>query len=378
MCGAFVMAKQDYYDVLGVGRDANDADLKSAFRKMAMKFHPDRNPDDASAEKAFKEVNEAYEVLKDGQKRAAYDQFGHDAFEGGMGGGQGGQGFASGFSDIFDQMFGDITGSRRGGRSDNRGSDLRYNMSISLEDAFSGKQTEIKIPTAVSCDDCAGSGAEKGSKPQVCGTCGGQGRIRAQQGFFTVERTCGSCGGVGEVISNPCKSCRGSGRTQKEKNLSVNIPAGVEEGTRIRLSGEGEAGPRNGSTGDLYIFLTINEHPIFKRDGPNIYCRVPLAMSTAALGGQIEVPTLGGGRARITIKAGTQSGTQFRLKAKGMSILRREEKGDLYVEAAVETPVNLSKNQKRLLGEFAESEGPKTSPEAAGFFSKVKDLWKEL
>tara|TARA_Y100001978_G_C23683123_1_gene430238 strand:- start:966 stop:2084 length:1119 start_codon:yes stop_codon:yes gene_type:complete len=372
------MAKQDYYELLGVNRNASEAELKSAFRKMAMKYHPDRNPDDPAAEKAFKEVNEAYDVLKDDQKRAAYDQFGHEAFEGGMGGGQGPQGFASGFSDIFDQMFGDITGSRSGGRSANRGSDLRYNMSISLEEAFSGKQEEIQVSTAVSCDSCLGNGAEKGSKPTVCRTCGGQGRVRAQQGFFTVERTCSTCGGVGEIISNPCKACRGSGRVQKEKNLSVTIPAGVEEGTRIRLSGEGEAGSRNGTTGDLYIFLSIKDHPIFKREGANIYCRVPLAMSTATLGGQIEVPTLGGGGARISIKAGTQSGTQFRLRGKGMSILRRQDKGDLYVEAAVETPVNLSKEQKKLLEQFAETESAKTSPEATGFFAKVKDLWTDL
>ena len=372
------MAKQDYYELLGVNRNASEAELKSAFRKMAMKYHPDRNPDDPAAEKSFKEVNEAYDVLKDDQKRAAYDQFGHEAFEGGMGGGQGPQGFASGFSDIFDQMFGDITGSRSGGRSANRGSDLRYNMSISLEEAFSGKQEEIQVSTAVSCDSCLGNGAEKGSKPTVCRTCGGQGRVRAQQGFFTVERTCSTCGGVGEIISNPCKACRGSGRVQKEKNLSVTIPAGVEEGTRIRLSGEGEAGSRNGTTGDLYIFLSIKDHPIFKREGANIYCRVPLAMSTATLGGQIEVPTLGGGGARISIKAGTQSGTQFRLRGKGMSILRRQDKGDLYVEAAVETPVNLSKEQKKLLEQFAETESAKTSPEATGFFAKVKDLWTDL
>ncbi|MBU99748.1 MAG: molecular chaperone DnaJ [Rhodospirillaceae bacterium] len=372
------MAKQDYYELLGVNRNASEAELKSAFRKMAMKYHPDRNPDDPAAEKSFKEVNEAYDVLKDDQKRAAYDQFGHEAFEGGMGGGQGPQGFASGFSDIFDQMFGDITGSRGGGRSANRGSDLRYNMSISLEEAFSGKQEEIQVSTAVSCDSCLGNGAEKGSKPTVCPTCGGQGRVRAQQGFFTVERTCSTCGGVGEIISNPCRVCRGSGRVQKEKNLSVTIPAGVEEGTRIRLSGEGEAGSRNGTTGDLYIFLSIKDHPIFTREGANIYCRVPLAMSTATLGGQIEVPTLGGGGARISIKPGTQSGTQFRLRGKGMSILRRQDKGDLYVEAAVETPVNLSKEQKKLLEQFAETESSKTSPEATGFFAKVKDLWTDL
>jgi molecular chaperone DnaJ len=372
------MAKQDYYELLGVQRNASESELKSAFRKMAMKFHPDRNPDNPDAEKSFKEVNEAYDVLKDGQKRAAYDQFGHEAFEGGAGGGQGGQGFGSGFSDIFDQMFGDMGGGSRSNGGGNRGSDLRYNMSISLEEAFTGRETEIKVPTAVSCETCTGSGAAAGSKPINCRTCQGQGRVRAQQGFFTVERTCGSCGGAGQVIESPCNNCRGSGRTQKEKNLSVNIPAGVEEGTRIRLSGEGEAGARNGVAGDLYIFLTVKDHSIFKRDGANIYCRVPLTMSIAALGGQVEVPTLGGGRARINIKSGTQNGTQFRLKGKGMSVLRRNDRGDLYVEAAVETPINLTNEQKKLLEEFDNLANDKNNPESSGFFAKVKDLWGEL
>ena len=371
------MAKQDYYELLGVDRTASESELKSAFRKMAMKYHPDRNPDNPDAEKSFKEVNEAYDILKDGQKRAAYDQFGHDAFEGGMGGGRP-QGFASGFSDIFDQMFGDLGGGRRSGGDGNRGSDLRYNLSISLEEAFTGRQAEVKVPTAVVCDSCHGSGAAAGSMPVTCRTCQGTGRVRAQQGFFTIERTCGTCGGAGQVIENPCGKCRGTGRIQKEKNLEVNIPAGVEEGTRIRLTGEGEAGARNGPPGDLYIFLSVEEHPIFTREGGDIYCHVPLTMSLAALGGQVEVPTLGGGRARINIPAGTQAGKQFRLRGKGMSILRRSDRGDLYVEAGVETPVNLSKEQKKLMEKFSELTNEKNSPASSGFFAKVKGLWEDL
>ena len=372
------MAKQDYYELLGVDRNASESELKSAFRKMAMKYHPDRNPDNPDAEKSFKEVNEAYDILKDGQKRAAYDQFGHEAFEGGMGGGGNPQGFASGFSDIFDQMFGDLGGGRRSNNSGNRGSDLRYNLSISLEEAFTGRQAEVKVPTAVVCDSCDGSGAEAGSKPITCRTCQGSGRVRAQQGFFTIERTCGTCGGAGQVIDNPCGKCRGTGRIQKEKNLDVNIPAGVEEGTRIRLTGEGEAGSRNGPPGDLYIFLSVEEHQIFTREGGDIYCHVPLTMSLAALGGQVEVPTLGGGRARINIPAGTQGGRQFRLRGKGMSILRRSDRGDLYVEAGVETPVNLSKEQKKLMEKFSELTNEKNSPASSGFFAKVKGLWEDL
>ena len=372
------MAKQDYYELLGVDRTASESELKSAFRKMAMKYHPDRNPDNPDAEKSFKEVNEAYDILKDGQKRAAYDQFGHEAFEGGMGGGGNQQGFSSGFSDIFDQMFGDLGGGRRGNSNVNRGSDLRYNLSISLEEAFTGRQAEVKVPTAVVCDACEGSGAAAGSKPMTCRTCQGTGRVRAQQGFFTIERTCGTCGGVGQIIEKPCIKCRGTGRIQKEKNLDVNIPAGVEEGTRIRLTGEGEAGSRNGQPGDLYIFLSIEEHPIFSRQGGDIYCHVPLTMSLAALGGQVEVPTLGGGRARINIPAGTQSGKQFRLRGKGMSILRRTDRGDLYVEAGVETPVNLSKEQKKLMEQFSELTNEKNSPVSSGFFAKVKGLWEDL
>tara|TARA_E500000318_G_scaffold75149_1_gene69731 strand:+ start:158 stop:1282 length:1125 start_codon:yes stop_codon:yes gene_type:complete len=372
------MAKRDYYEVLGVERGASDAEMKSVYRKLAMQYHPDRNPDNPEAEAKFKELNEAYDVLKDEQKRAAYDRFGHDAFEGGgMGGGGGGGAGFGGFADIFDEMFGDFMGGRRGGGG-RRGSDLRYNMAISLEEAFKGKQTEIHIPSSVQCDECHGSGAEKGSEPVTCTTCHGHGKVRAQQGFFTIERTCPHCGGNGTRIEKPCKSCGGNGRTQKEKTLSVNIPAGVEDGTRIRLSGEGEAGPRGTAPGDLYLFLAIADHPIFQREGADIYCRVPLPMTTAALGGQIEVPTIEGGRARITVGAGTQSGKQFRLKGKGMSVLRSPARGDQYVEVIVETPVNLDKRQKELLEEFAAGQNEKTSPQSAGFFDRVKELWDDL
>ena len=366
------MAKRDNYEVLGVQRGASDAELKSAYRKLAMQYHPDRNPDNPEAEAKFKELNEAYDVLKDEQKRAAYDRFGHDAFAGGGGGGAG----FGGFADIFDEMFGDFMGSRRG--STRRGSDLRYNMAISLEEAFRGKRTEIHIPSSVQCGECNGSGAEKGTEPVTCPTCHGRGKVRAQQGFFTIERTCPRCGGNGTLIEKPCKACGGSGRIQKEKTLSVTIPAGVEDGTRIRLSGEGEAGQRGTPPGDLYLFLSIADHSIFQRDGSDIYCRVPLPMTTAALGGQIEVPTIEGRRARITVGAGTQSGKQFRLKGKGMSVLRSPARGDQFVEVVVETPVNLNKRQQELLEEFAAGQNAKTSPQSAGFFDRVKELWNDL
>jgi molecular chaperone DnaJ len=296
------MAKQDFYEMLGVGREASADDLKKAYRKLAMQFHPDRNPGDKAAEVKFKEISEAYDVLKDEQKRAAYDRFGHAAFENGGGrpggaAGPGDFGFASGFADIFDEMFGDFVGGRRGQQS-SRGSDLRYNLEISLEDAFKGSTAQIRVPTSQSCDSCKGSGSEAGSKPVTCTTCAGAGKVRAQQGFFTIERTCPSCGGAGRVIENPCKSCGGQGRVRKEKTLSVNIPAGVEEGTRIRLAGEGEAGIRGSQPGDLYIFLSVSPHRIFQRDAANIHCRVPIPMTTASLGGQIEVPTIDGARAR--------------------------------------------------------------------------------
>ncbi len=376
------MAKQDYYDTLGVARGASADDLKKAYRKLAMQFHPDRNPGDKAAEHKFKEVSEAYDVLKDDQKRAAYDRFGHAAFENGSAGprgaGAGDFGFASGFADIFDEMFGGFAGGRRG-QSSARGNDLRYNLEISLEEAFKGSSAQIRVPTSLSCDACSGSGSEAGSRPVTCSTCSGNGKIRAQQGFFTIERTCPSCGGAGRVIENPCKVCGGQGRVRREKTLSVNIPAGVEDGTRIRLAGEGEAGLRGSAPGDLYIFLTVSPHRLFHRDGANIHCPVPLPMVTAALGGQLEVPTIDGTRARVTVPAGTQTGAQFRLKGKGMSVLRSPARGDMYVEVVVETPVALTKQQQELLREFERlGDRNKTNPESEGFFAKVREFWEDL
>jgi molecular chaperone DnaJ len=378
------MAKQDYYAALGVSKTASADEIKRAFRKLAMQCHPDRNPGDKEAEHKFKELNEAYDVLKDEQKRAAYDRFGHAAFENG-GGGRGpgdfgfGPGFGAGFADIFDEMFGEFMGGRRSGQASGRGSDLRYNLEISLEEAFKGKQTTIRVPTLTPCESCHGSGAEAGSKPVTCSTCHGAGRVRAQQGFFTIERTCPSCQGAGRVIDNPCRSCGGQGRVQKEKTLSVNIPAGVEDGTRIRLAGEGEVGVRGANPGDLYIFVSVAPHRLFQRDGANIFCRVPISMATAALGGTIEVPTIDGSRARVTVPAGTQSGHQFRLKNKGMSVLRSPARGDMYIQAVVETPMNLTKRQQELLREFEKAgEEGKTSPESAGFFARVKEFFEDL
>jgi molecular chaperone DnaJ len=372
--------KRDYYETLGVEKGADAEALKKAYRKLAMQYHPDRNPGDKEAEGRFKELNEAYDVLKDEQKRAAYDRFGHAAFENGGGGFRNGQahGFnASGFADIFDEMFGDFMGGGRRGQGRGRGSDLRFNMEISLEEAFAGKQTTIRVPSSVVCEECAGAGAEKGSKPVTCPSCHGHGKVRATQGFFTIERTCQHCGGAGKVIEKPCKTCHGSGRTAREKTLQVNIPAGVEEGTRIRLAGEGEAGMMGAPAGDLYIFLSIKPHRLFERDGANIHCHVPIIMTTAALGGQVEIPTIDGGRAKVTIPAGAQTGQQFRLKGKGMSVLRSSARGDMYVELVVETPVNLSKKQKELLAQF-EAEGRKQgnhSPQSEGFFARVKEFF---
>ncbi|OIR09139.1 chaperone protein DnaJ [mine drainage metagenome] len=378
------MSKRDFYEVLGVSKGASAEDCKKAYRKLAMQFHPDRNPDDPKAEEKFREVNEAYDVLKDEQKRAAYDRYGHAAFEqggpgggGGFGGG-GGSPFGGGFADIFDEMFGEFMGGRRGGTQAARGADLRYNMDISLEEAFSGKAAEIRVPTSVPCDDCKGSGGAGGSAPVECGTCRGAGKVRATQGFFTIERTCPTCQGLGKVIKDPCKSCGGSGRTRKDKTLSVTIPAGVEDGTRIRLAGEGEAGMRGAPNGDLYIFLSVGPHRLFQREGANIHCRVPIPMVTAALGGTLEVPTIDGNRAKITIPTGTQTGNQFRLRGKGMSVLRSQARGDMFVEAVVETPVNLTKRQEELLREFETAGGKETNPQTTGFFAKVKELWDDL
>ena len=376
------MAKQDFYELLGVSRSADADELKRSYRKLAMQYHPDRNPGDKAAEQKFKDVNEAYDVLKDEQKRAAYDRFGHAAFENGSRG-PGDFGFAGGFSggfaDIFEEMFGAMGGGRRAQNGPSRGSDLRYNIDVSLEDAFRGKQTTIRVATYVHCETCKGSGAEPGSRPVACRTCQGHGRVRAQQGFFTIERPCSACQGSGQVIEKPCKTCGGQGRARREKTLSVNIPPGVEDGTRIRLAGEGEAGLHRAAPGDLYIFVSIAAHPIFQRDGANIFCRVPISITTAALGSAIEVPTVEGSRTRVTVPPGTQSGHQFRLRGKGMTVLRSPVRGDMYINAVVEIPVNLSKRQQELLREFEQAgENRKTNPESEGFFARVKEFFEDL
>jgi molecular chaperone DnaJ len=372
------MAKRDYYEILGVGRRATPVEIKAAYRKLALQHHPDRNPGDAAAEARFKELSEAYEVLKDEQKRAAYDQFGHAAFEGGVGGGHpGGFDFGS-FADVFDDLFGEFMGGGRRRSSQSRGADLRYNLEITLEEAYAGKTAQIRIPTTVGCEACKSSGSAGGSAPAVCPGCRGLGRVRAQQGFFTIERTCPSCAGTGRVISDPCTVCSGSGRVHREKTLQVSIPAGVEDGTRIRLAGEGEAGTRGGSSGDLYIFVSVAPHRFFKRDGGNLHTRVPIPLTTAALGGQIEVPTIDGTRARLQVPEGTQSGHRFRLRGKGMSELHSHSRGDMFCEVVVETPVNLTKRQKELLREFEKAGNGDTHPESEGFFAKVKELWSEL
>ena len=375
------MAKQDFYEILGVSKSANADDLKRAYRKLAMQYHPDRNSGDKNAEQKFKDLNEAYDVLKDDQKRAAYDRFGHAAFEQGGGRGPGDFGFTGGFADIFDEVFGEFmnTGRRAGQSGPSRGSDLRYNLEISLEESFRGRQTTIRVPNLVACDQCHGSGAETGSKPVTCSTCQGRGRVRMQQGFFTIERTCASCQGAGRVIEKPCRACGGQGRVRREKTLSVNIPAGVEDGMRIRLAGEGEVGVRGAAAGDLYIFVTVTPHPIFQRDGANIHCRVPISITTAALGGAIEVPTVEGGRTKVTVPAGTQSGHQFRLRGKGMTVLRSSLRGEMFIEVIVETPQNLTKRQQELLREFEkEGDGGRTYPESEGFFARVKEFFEDL
>ncbi len=377
------MTKQDYYDTLNVGRDASLDDIKKSYRKLAMKYHPDQNRGDKEAEQRFKEISEAYDVLKDEEKRTAYDQFGHAAFEKGMGGmnrGAAGFDFSAGFADVFDDLFGEFmgSGSNRRRTAQTRGGDLRYNLEVSLADAFAGKQVQVKVPTSVGCDSCNGTGSAGGAQPSACPTCSGHGKVRAQQGFFTIERTCPTCNGLGHVITDPCRVCSGSGRVHREKTLAVNIPKGVEDGTRIRLSGEGEAGTRGGPSGDLYIFVSVAPHNIFQREGANIFCRVPISITTAALGGSIEVPTVDAGRSKVTIPAGCQSGRQFRLRGKGMPELRGASRGDMYIQTSVETPVNLSKRQRALLQEFDEAASAKTNPESEGFFTRVKELWEDL
>jgi molecular chaperone DnaJ len=375
------MAKQDYYATLGVAREASSEDLKKAYRKLAMQHHPDRNPGDKLSEGKFKEVNEAYDVLKDEQKRAAYDRFGHAAFEQGGGGRAGGFEFSGGggLNDIFDQMFGEFMGGgRRGGGRARGGADLRQQVQIDLVQAFAGVKISLRVPTRVTCDACSGSGSEdKTRSADTCGTCHGAGKVRAQQGFFLIERTCPTCGGAGRVIRNPCKVCQGQGTVQRERTLQVAVPAGVEDGNRIRLAGEGEAGGQGAPPGDLYVHVAIRPHPIFERDGANLALRMPVRMSQAALGAELEVPVIDGTRIKVKVPAGTQTGEQIRVRGKGFSVLRSAVRGDLYIQVLVETPQHLTRRQRELLEEFeAEAEKhAKGSPESEGFFAKVKEFF---
>jgi molecular chaperone DnaJ len=375
------MAKRDYYEVLGVSKGASDRELKAAFRRLAKECHPDRCNGDQDAERRFKEVGEAYETLKDPQRRAAYDRFGHAAFDSGLGNAGAhafGADFSASMSAMFDDLFGEFMGQRRPRQRSarERGADLRYNMEITLAEAYEGKAAQIRVPTSVTCEACTGSGAKAGTAPTTCRTCGGVGKVRAAQGFFTIERTCPSCQGRGEVIETPCHTCHGSGRVTRERTLSVTIPAGIEDGTRIRLAGEGEAGLRGGPAGDLYIFLSIKPHEFFQRDGADLFCRVPIAMTTAALGGQIEVPTIDGGKTGVKIPEGTEGGRQFRLKAKGMPVLRSKQQGDLYIQVEVETPKSLTRKQRELLKEFEKASNASTNPESTGFFARVKEFFE--
>lgn len=380
----YMKNKADYYQLLGVSKTASADDIKKAYRKLAMQYHPDKNPGNKEAEHKFKEISEAYEVLKDDQKRAAYDQYGHAAFEQGMGGGSHGFSGSGDFSDIFGDL-GDIFenfmggGRRQSGRSSAhhkvRGSDLRYNIEISLEDAYHGKTHEISFSTKAKCDDCHGTGAKDGAKASTCAECNGAGRIRRQQGFFVLEQTCYQCNGEGEVIKDKCKKCHGDGRINKHKNLNVKIPAGIEEGSKIRLHGEGEAGPKGGPNGDLYVFVSFKHHQFFTRNNNDILCKVPITMVTASLGGAFEVPTIDGKLAKVTIPTGTQSGDKFRLKQKGMSVVNSSRYGDMYVQVTVETPKNLTKKQEELLKEFEKEDLNHSSPESEGFFKKVKSFF---
>lgn len=384
------MAEQDLYKIIGVEQSAGADEIKKAYRKLAMKFHPDQNKDNPQAEEKFKEINQAYDILKDEQKRSAYDRYGNAAFDGSMGGGggghPGGMGGAGAFSDIFEDMFGDFMGGGGGGRRSNaptRGSDMQYTMEMSLEDAYKGKESTIKIPVNDSCSECDGSGAQKGTSSQSCGTCNGAGRVRQQQGFFTIERACPTCHGEGTFIKDPCKKCSGAGRVRKTKTLKVKIPAGVETGRRIRLTGEGEAGLRGGPRGDLYVMMNVRPHKLFQRDGANLYCRVPITVTRAALGGDIDVPTIEGKRSSVKIPSGTQTGQQFRLRGKGMSMLRSDSHGDMYINIFVETPVNLNKKQQDLLRDLDKSmddgkSAGKNSPESSGFFKKIREFWDDI
>ncbi len=374
------MSKRDYYEVLGVDRGASDQDIKKAYRRLAMKYHPDRNPDSKEAEDKFKEAKEAFEVLSNAEKRQAYDQFGHagvDPSQGGFGGGAGG----ASFSDIFGDVFGDIFGSRGGGaRRPRRGADLRYNLELSLEEAVHGTQAKIHVPTYVNCETCHGSGAKKGTSPTSCDMCGGVGQVRMQQGFFSVQQTCPKCHGQGTMIKDPCGSCHGQGRVRKEKTLSVKIPAGVDTGDRIRLSGEGEAGGPGTQPGDLYVQVHVKEHPIFTRDGNDLYCEVPVSFTAACLGGELEVPTLNG-RVNLKVPAESQSGKLFRLRGKGVTPMRGGQPGDLYCRIVVETPVNLNSEQKELLRKFEDSlksGNSRHNPKSKSWFEGVKNFWEDM
>ena len=373
------MAKRDYYEVLGVNKSASADQIKSAYRKLAVKFHPDKNKGDKGAEEKFKEASEAYHVLSNSERKQNYDNFGHAAFENG-GGGRGGFGnfdFSNHFSDIFEDFFGEgFGGGRRSRRSNNRGSDLRYDLSISLEEAFSGKKQDIKFSTSEKCDTCSGSGSKPGHQAGACSMCGGHGQVRSSQGFFTVQQTCPQCAGAGEEITHPCSSCNGQGKKQSSKRLSVTIPKGVDDGTRIRLSGKGEAGSRGGSSGDLYLFINVNSHDLFKRSDENLFFECPVSIADAALGTSIEIPTIDGGKAKIKIPAGTQSGKQFRLRGKGMPYMRGNDFGDLYVQVTTEVPISLNKEQKELLEKFREIENEKSNPSIKKFFQKAKSFWK--
>lgn len=369
------MSKRCFYEVLGLVRTCSADAVKGAYRKLAKQHHPDANPGDHEAEHRIKELNEAYDILKDPDKRAAYDRFGHAAFESGGGRGPGGSDFASSFTDVFDDLFGEFMGGGKRSRRQNRGNDLRYDLALSLEEAYRGKNSQIEVPTFVVCDACTGSGAEPGTKPETCPSCSGQGTVRATQGFFTIQRTCPKCRGAGRVVRHPCRACQGSGHVQKQKTLSVDIPPGVEEGTRIRLSGEGQAGMSGGPPGDLYIFLSVQQHPIFQRDSQHLHCYLPIGFATAALGGEIDVPTIGGAPARITIPEGTQTGHQFKLRGKGMPVLKGHgHYGDLFVEVRVETPVRLTRRQKELLRAFKDESPKGSQPDSETFLAKVKEF----
>jgi len=381
------MSKKDYYDILGVTRKSTPEEIKKAYRSLAMKYHPDRNQGDKAAEGKFKEASEAYQILSDPKKKSSYDQFGHSAFEGGAGGGAGGFDFggfeSGGFSDIFDDFFGDFMGSGRSGRSSkksrsNRGSDLKINLEITLEEAYLGKKQIINLSSNEKCGKCSGSGAEPGSKPKKCSTCDGYGKVRTQQGFFTLQQTCPNCGGDGEMLSNPCKDCKGSGANKTKKNLSIQIPKGVDDGTQIRLSEKGDAGYRGGSDGDLYVFISVKKHAIFQRSEENLYYKLPISMIDAALGTEIEVPTIDGGKSKVKIPAGTQSGKQFRLKGKGMPILRQDNFGDLYLETNIIIPDFLSKEQKELLEKLKLLEDKNNNSEIIDFIKKTKKFWENI